>query len=775
MLPLLAVLALLATLSSSADVSVGVNVGAQGSSVPPSFMGFSVEPLAQAHIYASTPNFVNLLKNLASHSTGPLVLRWGGAAQDLATEELGDETWETLAMLSREVECVHIIGLSLLYANTTLAVNQVTNAMRILAPDSVLAFEIGNEPDNYQYWHPKSGDYPPKYETNGWYDDQNLFYLALEDVLMKSFGTTLKIAGPAMAALHLWRAGDIKRWLTGGLSKKYASILTAHWYAGVRTWPNSNMDLILSEAKMDSVYGYTQLWSSTAHEKGATFRMGETNSLAKGGKLGVSDTLGGAIFVIDYAMTLLMAGADGVNFHNVPCAPYSALVLPFTTMVCEGGFATCGMTCERGPVAVAGTPYYGVWMMQKILSGNPDLMRKSTVGFMVNSGNESDIFKGTVSVMVSSGNKSDVFKVYGFKANDGEMRVVIVKKSGDTDADVTVRVPGVFLSMAEVILLHAPGNNTLYAQNPDVEIGGQMIDEDGVVFDTGRSTYTRYIPNAFDSSSQTSQYSLAMPMASVALLIIRPNGEFTMPSPAAVLPSPMGVVPPSPRAMSPTLEEITPPSAMAVSPSPIHMNPSPLPSSSPVPSPTPSPLPSPRPLPMPTPSPGPSPTLSPSPLRMPNPPVSQPKPASAPVMPATPNYQIHVVVPVTSRNGVSETTVTNEQCPKFKAAIDTALGEAGVDSRQAYPSSPVNGCSVVTPMFSRVFYKAELVLSAVEFDRLSREGFGFRGEAFVAEAELICSSSLAMGPFNQEATVVVSSADLGTLPAQNECKRTTGA
>ncbi len=53
-----------------------------------------------------------------------------------------------------------------------------------------------------------------------------------------------------MAALDLWRVGAIKRWLTGGYSKKFASIVTAHWYAGVRTWPNANMDLILSEAKV---------------------------------------------------------------------------------------------------------------------------------------------------------------------------------------------------------------------------------------------------------------------------------------------------------------------------------------------------------------------------------------------------------------------------------------------------------------------------------------------------------------------------------------------
>jgi len=49
---------------------------------------------------------------------------------------------------------------------------------------------------------------------------------------------------------------------------------------------------------------------------GATYHIGETNSVACHGKDGVSNTMGAVLWEIDYALFLASAGADRLFFHN---------------------------------------------------------------------------------------------------------------------------------------------------------------------------------------------------------------------------------------------------------------------------------------------------------------------------------------------------------------------------------------------------------------------------------------------------------------------------
>jgi hypothetical protein len=62
---------------------------------------------------------------------------------------------------------------------------------------------------------------------------------------------------------------------------------------------------------------------SAAKSVGAQFFMGETNSAACHGLAGVSDTLGAALWMLDYSLTGATAGMDGLYFHNGVGFPYS--------------------------------------------------------------------------------------------------------------------------------------------------------------------------------------------------------------------------------------------------------------------------------------------------------------------------------------------------------------------------------------------------------------------------------------------------------------------
>ena len=86
---------------------------------------------------------------------------------------------------------------SLLHAQAKdpgLAVTQVTNAMRFLPPASVLAFNVGNEPDSYHY-KDNATLFPPDYWREGWFDDVASYAEALAPVLNEHFHTTKLFSG----------------------------------------------------------------------------------------------------------------------------------------------------------------------------------------------------------------------------------------------------------------------------------------------------------------------------------------------------------------------------------------------------------------------------------------------------------------------------------------------------------------------------------------------------------------------------------------------------
>ncbi|KFY04146.1 hypothetical protein O988_00965 [Pseudogymnoascus sp. VKM F-3808] len=74
---------------------------------------------------------------------------------------------------------------------------------------------------------------------------------------------------------------------------------------------------------IDTVQQFT-LSISAAKSVGAKFILGETNSAACHGLAGVSNSLGAALWMLDYSLTGATVGMDGLYFHNGVGFPYSA-------------------------------------------------------------------------------------------------------------------------------------------------------------------------------------------------------------------------------------------------------------------------------------------------------------------------------------------------------------------------------------------------------------------------------------------------------------------
>ncbi len=73
------------------------------------------------------------------------------------------------------------------------------------------------------------------------------------------------------------------------------------------------------EGFVPAVGGY----AAVAHRYGLPFRVDELNSVACGGKRGVSDTFASALWAVDSLFEMARVGVSGVNFHMFPGASYA--------------------------------------------------------------------------------------------------------------------------------------------------------------------------------------------------------------------------------------------------------------------------------------------------------------------------------------------------------------------------------------------------------------------------------------------------------------------
>jgi hypothetical protein len=96
-----------------------------------------------------------------------------------------------------------------------------------------------------------------------------------------------------------WHAYGLNQCVTSPSSPQYPSV------------PN----LLSATASRGFVAGL-EPFVSFAHRVGASFRVDEMNSVSCNGRLGVSNTLASALWILDSLFTLDADGVDGVNIHT---------------------------------------------------------------------------------------------------------------------------------------------------------------------------------------------------------------------------------------------------------------------------------------------------------------------------------------------------------------------------------------------------------------------------------------------------------------------------
>lgn len=304
--------------------------------IPRSFFGLSTEYWALPQFERRLGLLERVLALLHATGDGPLELRIGGDSADHSfwhpqVRRMPDWAYPLtpawLAQtrtLARETRARLILDLNLVTASPAIAGRWARVATAGLPRGSVAGFEIGNEPDIYsqEYWRAMTahgrldGDGPadlPRDLTPGGYARDFAAYARL----LARAAPGVPLVGPALANPIADRA-----WLPPLLRREHRvlSEVSVHRYPytacalrGSRQFPT--VQRVLGPLGSLRMAAALRPLVAIAHGYGLPLRLTELNSIACGGRPGVSDSYATALWADDALFALLQAGVSGVDLH----------------------------------------------------------------------------------------------------------------------------------------------------------------------------------------------------------------------------------------------------------------------------------------------------------------------------------------------------------------------------------------------------------------------------------------------------------------------------
>ncbi|HET8980101.1 MAG TPA: glycosyl hydrolase family 79 C-terminal domain-containing protein [Solirubrobacteraceae bacterium] len=316
-----------ATASAAApDAVVTIASGARPIAVPNSFLGISTEYWTLP-VWARQPALLDRTLALV-RPDGPLLLRIGGDSADHTTwapqRELPEWVFEITPAWLRQTSAIVrgtgarlILDLNLITASPAQAARWATVARRRLPAGSIVAFEVGNEPDIYSRssWQQKTGGTLrlPQRITAQAYARAFAGY----DKALESAPPEIPLYGPALAEPQ-----KNLSWITSLLSRPHPDLraITGHRYPysqcshpGMRTYPT--IGRVLSENATAGMAATIRPAVRLAARHHLPLRLTEINSVTCGGRRGVSDTFATALWAPDALFELMQAGARSASVH----------------------------------------------------------------------------------------------------------------------------------------------------------------------------------------------------------------------------------------------------------------------------------------------------------------------------------------------------------------------------------------------------------------------------------------------------------------------------
>lgn len=277
--------------------------------IAPDFMGLGFEISSVSRTGLLSPSdsvYVQLVRTLGARG----VIRVGGNTSDYSRYAPGeppvsksfgsvvnDAVLQDLGGFLKATGWKLIWGLNLGRSSEADAVAEA-KAVLSYAGSNLLAFEIGNEPDLFG----RAKHRRPEYSYDDWLAEYRRYKAAL-----RARFPQIPFAGPDVAGKTDWVtrfADDEGRDIV---------LLTHHYYREGQN-PTSSIEKLLGvDPKLQRQLDQLRAASTKC---GVPYRICEVNSFSGGGRPGVSDTMAGALWVLDYMFTLASGGCAGVNMET---------------------------------------------------------------------------------------------------------------------------------------------------------------------------------------------------------------------------------------------------------------------------------------------------------------------------------------------------------------------------------------------------------------------------------------------------------------------------
>ena len=284
------------------------------------------------------------------------------------------------------------------------------------AGDSLLAFQIGNEPDVYSH----NGPRPKTYGVKDYLAEWKTFADAVRALVPNA-----RFAGPDTAYRADWVAA------MGREDSTDLALLSDHYYPeGPASSPAVTIDRLLHSG--GRLARTVRALQSAGRQSHLPYRLTEANSCYGGGKHGVSDTLASALWGADFLFQLAAAGCAGVNFHGGTGGAYTPIARISNT------------TQEYEPRPL----YYGLLLFAQSAQGRL--------------------------VPATLGTANGSLTAYAVRSNDGNLQVTVINKDAALDAALTVD-PGRLFRAGTALRLTAPALNSTMG----VTLGGASVAADG--------------------------------------------------------------------------------------------------------------------------------------------------------------------------------------------------------------------------------------------------------------------------------------------------------
>lgn len=356
---------------------------------------------------------------------GPSVLRiganavdrasWNGAVDDLTPIRPADI--DALAAFVQATGWQVIYGVNMARNTATNAAKEAAYVASRLGP-SLLAWEIGNEPDLYT-----SHEYRP----GSWgYDEYLKEWRELRDAMSEA-SPGVPFAGPAttfnVVRFTLPFAED---------EGENLAMLTHHYYRANRDDPGSTLALLLQPHAALSTE-LSRLVPAAA-EQGIPHgvRLAEANSFYNGGVQNVSNAYGTGLWVMEFMFTCALAGCTGVNMHSGGSGPGY-------TPIADGD----------GVVVEARAEFYGMLMFAQVAQGMP----------------LQGIVDTDASINVSA---------WGVARDDSGLNAILINKDGERSVNMRLEIDTVATHFESLWL-----RGTELSASSGHTLGGVAIDSNG--------------------------------------------------------------------------------------------------------------------------------------------------------------------------------------------------------------------------------------------------------------------------------------------------------